>query len=313
MVVTEYQPPSPQGNDLFAGIDLWGILKSVLPYVLLVVVLGAIAYGFWYYYINRKKPMPDYNKEVYKKLYSQLLMMKLNKGMGKVFFSLAFVLLGFLIGGWVFEGNLPFSIISALMLYFISKVITTGFSHKFEVETYLYDKDYDKFGTMESSFLLTGDGLKYMLVSRGKPAMFFPQYDIVALPAQKSFKFITTDKLGKEKTVTGVVSDFDRLMVKNERGDVMVNCKNFEKHNYYYFPVLNLKAEGKDTSLFSFREIAFNINKALLNEIAVYDLLNENYKNVFKAVNANPMIRAGIKAKDIDIEDSTPQMDEPQM
>lgn len=313
MVVTEYQPPSPQGNDLFAGIDLWGILKSVLPYVLLVVVLGAIAYGFWYYYINRKKPMPDYNKEVYKKLYSQLLMMKLNKGMGKVFFSLAFVLLGFLIGGWVFEGNLPFSIISALMLYFISKVITTGFSHKFEVETYLYDKDYDKFGTMESSFLLTGDGLKYMLVSRGKPAMFFPQYDIVALPAQKSFKFITTDKLGKEKTVTGVVSDFDRLMVKNERGDVMVNCKNFEKHNYYYFPVLNLKGVGKDTSLFSFREIAFNINKALLNEIAVYDLLNENYKNVFKAVNANPMIRAGIKAKDIDIEDSTPQMDEPQM
>lgn len=313
MVVTEYQPPSPQGGDWLGGIDFWGILKSVVPYVFLVIVVGAVLFGIWYYYSNKKKPMPDYNKEVYKKLYGQLLMMKVNKGMGKPFFSLAFVLLGLIVGSVVFSGNLPYSIISALMMYFISKVISTGFSHKFDVENYLYDKDYDKFGIMESGFLLTGDGLKYMLVCRGKPAMFFPHYDIVALPAQKKFKFISTDKLGKEKVTTGFIADFEKLTVKNERGDIMVNCKTFEKHNYYYFPVINLKAEGKDTSLFSFREIAFNINKALLNEIAVYDLLNENYKNIFKAVNANPMIRAGIKAKDIDIEDSTPQMDDAQM
>jgi hypothetical protein len=221
--------------------------------------------------------------------------------------------LGFLIGSVVFSGNLAFSIISALMLFFISKVISTGFSHKFDVENYIYDKDFDKFGMQESSFLQTGDGLKYCLVTRGKPAMFFPNYEVLALPAQKKFKFISVDKNGREKILTGSIDDFDRLSVKNERGDLMVNCKNFEKHNYFYYPVINLKAEGKDTSLFSFREIAFNINKSLVNEIAVYDLLNENYKNIFKAVNANPMVRIGIKSKDIDIEDTTPQGDEPQM
>lgn len=283
------------------------IVKSILPYAIVIgIVLAIIVIAFLMW--KKQKEKIDYNKQAYEKLYSQLIINLVDKGLGSLFFTVSFLLLGILLGFFVFD-SIFFMAISVLMMFFISKIITTGFSHKFESEIYLYDKDFTKFGVIESFPLYTGDGMQYILITAGKKAMFFPKFKIVALPAQEKYTFSYTTKDGKKKTTKGQIKNFSKILTKNNRGDIMVNCKGFEMHGYYYFPTIELKND-KGTSMFSFRELAFNVNKDLTNEIMVYDLQNENLKNIITAVNTNPLLRLGIKSKDISVEESEPNYSE---
>jgi hypothetical protein len=60
----------------------------------------------------------------------------------------------------------------------------------------------------------------------------------------------------------------------------------------------------KDKSLFSFREVAFNINKNISNEVLIYDLQVENQRNIIASVNTNPIVRLHNKTKDIEVDDT---------
>lgn len=300
MPVTEL--PS-QVAPVAGDMNLWEMFLSVAPYavgIALIFLVIIIIFVMW----KRKGEKTNYNKVAYEKLYKQLLSLKLNKGMASQFFTIAFTFLGLGLGLIMF-GDATYSVITAgLMMFFMSRIIYSGFSHKFEPEFYIFNKDFNRFGVIESLPLYIGDGMKYILFRHGKKGLFSQHYEILALPSQSKYSFKYMDSAKKVKIKSGEIKDFDKIFVRNDKGDLMINCKGFELHNYYYFPTIEL-IDKKGKSMFSFREIAFNINKNLTDEIMVYELQTENQQNIIAAVNANPLIRVYNKTKDIDVNDAS--------
>jgi len=301
MPVTQL-PPQATTATATGEVNIWEAFLSIAPYavgIAIILLVIVIIFIMW-----KKKPIkPDYNKEAYKKLYKQLLGLRLNKGMGSIFFTATFLFLGLGLGLLVFGDATYFIIASGLMMLFTSRVIISGFSHKFESENYIYDKDFNQFAVIESLPLYTGDGIKYILIRQGKKGLFLQHYEILAMPSQSKYKFTYLDAVGKAKIKTGDIKNFDKLSVKNDKGDLMINSKGFDLHNNYYFPTIELK-DKTGRSMFSFREIAFNVNKNLTNELMIYDLQTENQRNIIASVNTNPMVRLYNKTKDLDVDDT---------
>jgi hypothetical protein len=303
MPVSELPQPPSVSPPPAEGLDFGALISQYAPYLLGALVIFIIIYVI-YKILKGKKELKDYNAETYKNLMKQLKAIKLNKGFGSLSFSFAFIVLAFALGMWLFAGSTLWIFITMAFAFLVSKTITVSFSSFFEVENYIYDRDLNKRFVIESLPLTLGDGVKLYLVSTPPKAFFFQKYQILILPAQKDYKFKYLDKEGKTYTLTGSIPNFDKVIEKTSRNDFIINCAGFELKNFYYFPVL--KVEGN--SFFSFREVAFQVNKALSNEMMVYDLLPEHQKNIIGAVSANANIRVANKTKDnLNVDDSQPE------
>lgn len=271
-------------------------LNDMIPFVAIGIIILIILYLLYRFLKTKLEPDRQFMEEAFKQNLRELQKYRINKGIGKLIALIAFLMLGFGLGKWLFPQDLAGLTIVVGMSYLTGQLLVTYLGHWIVKENKVITPNLQVFGILESLPMRQENDFEYYLVRRGTRYIFFPQYCILKLPVGKVFSYKKYDsKLKRFKMVKKDFKyDLENNFRRNDNYDLIVNAVGFEKHGHYYYPVYR----EKSGDLFSFKDIAFGSSYKKAEELALYDIGQEQLKNAITMLSANPYLGFNRRTQD---------------